>query len=372
MNQYREFEKVLENIEIPPELDDRILQSIKRGKRKMRTEKNKRSVLAVVAGLAIVFTFTVNTMPGLATTFDRIPGLSYLAEIVKFDKGLKSAVDHGYVQQSDMKAEDQDVEVSIGGAITDTDRINFIYSIKMGEKYEGYTGVVLWELSVTDETGNKPDWFVGNMNQTDRNNFIETNTASGVIELIKNDFNSTQPQKICIKITKLQGLKYTEEVERRFSDGSITSPEEMRQIVEANEIVIEGLWEFEIPLDQLRSIQPLTYNLNHKPPLDGVDVTVNQIRIFPTNIIANMQFDSSGHPYGKYTIIHFQLEDENGTIYHLNRDKMNFETGEYTAYFESCYYAKPQQLFLVGTGEYYDTNADKVNYEEILRIRVDQ
>jgi hypothetical protein len=78
-------------MEIPDELDSVIDRAIESAiKKKTRWYK---PMAAVVASL-LILVLCINVSPVFASYVERIPGFERLVEIVRFDKGLKQAVDN--------------------------------------------------------------------------------------------------------------------------------------------------------------------------------------------------------------------------------------------------------------------------------------
>jgi len=97
-----------DNIEIPESLEFHINKQIKRKNRNKLILK----LSSIAASLVIAFIIGVNASPALADEISRIPGLISLVELVRFDKGLKSAVENGYSQKVGESKEDKGIKIN--------------------------------------------------------------------------------------------------------------------------------------------------------------------------------------------------------------------------------------------------------------------
>ncbi|UVI28416.1 DUF4179 domain-containing protein [Paenibacillus spongiae] len=108
-NRIESLKKAYEEIEIPDELAAVTEAAIQKGRMERQRKKPRRAnrwvkwVGVSAAGLFVLFTVSINTMPALASSLEQIPGLGTLVRTLQFNKGTAG-----------------------GGAITDSTDVNVI------------------------------------------------------------------------------------------------------------------------------------------------------------------------------------------------------------------------------------------------------
>ncbi|MGH4123537.1 MAG: DUF4179 domain-containing protein [Clostridium sp.] len=88
---------------------------LKKYKKEKVTGKNKviNNVIKSVVAAMLVFVVSVNIFPDLALALTQIPVLNKLIEVVTFDKGFKTVVDNGNVQEVNTTIEDKGVKFTV-------------------------------------------------------------------------------------------------------------------------------------------------------------------------------------------------------------------------------------------------------------------
>lgn len=109
--------KELENIPVPHELDMKIEQAIRRGKRAMTTGRILKPLAAVIL-LIFVFALSVNLSPAFAGyVSDR--GMEALVNLFSFNKGIANVVERGFGDVHGASVTDQGITLTVEKAFYD-------------------------------------------------------------------------------------------------------------------------------------------------------------------------------------------------------------------------------------------------------------
>ncbi|MFA6939810.1 MAG: DUF4179 domain-containing protein [Clostridiaceae bacterium] len=305
------------NIEIPESLEFHINKQIKRKNRNKLIFK----LSSIAASLVIAFVIGVNASPALADEISRIPGLAPLVELVRFDKGLKSAAENGYVQKVSETREDKGIKITVNNLIFDNKKMVIDYSI------EGKELLNFRNFDITDKDGKR-------LKASQRwGNFIDDNNNNrGTIE-----------------ITMAEGEKFPEAI-----NFTVVSLE--KGLDHEKTEVINGNWAFSIILDkELVKDKGKIVNCNKAYSVGNYNFEIENIRMYPTityvrvKLDPDYKFNAFKEPY---------LMDDKGIKYNLigwstiNDSLIDMQ-------FESGYFNKTKEIYFKASGVYFMTKEDK-------------
>lgn len=117
-----------ENIEIPKELDFMVKKTLKEGRLKRRLKTAYKYGVGIASSF-LVFVLLVNMFPTVAYAMSKIPGISKLVEIVKFDKGFDNAVEKGLVKEINFEEEKNGVKLKVNTVAGDWKSLWIDYEI---------------------------------------------------------------------------------------------------------------------------------------------------------------------------------------------------------------------------------------------------
>lgn len=328
MGENMDFKERYEKIDIPSELDLTIEKAINRGKREKRSRILRPAAAAAV--LIAAFIFTVNVSPAFAHYLENVPGLSYLVNLVKFDKGLTMAVENGCIQKIDKYAEDKGIKFTVDNVILDRKRMIISYTIESKDNYEG---LIPHNVSVTGGNGEKISALLS-YGSPDNSSFDKDGKARGIIDIqYPGDSNETFPEEIVLNI-------------KSFYEQPLT-----------DQNLIEGNWSVDFKLDKvLISVSPKVINAQMEFTLGQMKFNVDYVKVYPTIIEMKVSADK-GNSYRFTGFKDLYLEDEKGNRYTCHGS--TFPDGETVLNFESNYYIDAKELYLNGSGVFLMPREDQ-------------
>lgn len=313
------------SIPIPDELTLRVDRAIERGAVK---EKRKKAIniIGVAAAVLIIFISSVNISPAFAGYMKNIPGLSYFVELVKFDKGLKSAIENDYVQVVEKSKKDKDIKFTIRSLIFDRRQLIISYTIETTGDYMDLKPHV---IEITDKDGNLLE-VASNTSYTPDSEFKMKKARDGIME-----FNAYDEGKFPTDMV----LKCREFYEMDVNSG-----------VEKSKI--EGNWDISFKIDEkFMNAMPITKELNENYCLGPVHFNVEKVDMYPTAVYVTISFDKTDKD--KFAgFKNLRLADENGRTY---EEKGATIVSDYKRIirFESNYFFKSKKLSLKADGIYH-------------------
>jgi len=304
------------SIEIPESLEFHINKQIRRKNRNKLIFK----LSSIAASLIIAFVIGVNASPALADEICKIPGLAPLVELVRFDKGLKSAAENGYVQKVGETREDKGVKISINNLIFDNKKMVIDYSI------EGKELLNIRDFNITDRNGERLKAF--------------TNWGSFI--------NGKSNNRGTIQVTMREGEDLPETI--NFTVKSL------EKVLDEKTEIIKGSWVFSFALDkELLKDKGKIVSCNKAYSVGNYNFEIENIRIYPTityvrvKLDPDYKFNGFKEPY---------LMDDKGIKYNLI-GWSNLSDNLIDMKFESGYFNKIKEIYFNASGVYFMTKEDK-------------
>lgn len=305
-----------DNIEIPESIELHISRLIKRKSRNKLIFK----LTSIAASIILAFIIGVNSSPALADEMCKIPGLTPLVELVRFDKGLKSAAENGYVQKVGETRENMGVKITVNNLIFDNKKMVIDYSI------DGKELLNLKDFNITDKKGEKLMAFIT------------------LAHFIDNKANN----RGTIEITMSEGEKFPEAI--NFTVCSL------KKGLDEKTGIINGNWTFSINLDkELIQDKGKIINCKKAYSLGDYDFEIENIRMYPTityvrvKLDPDYKFNAFKSPY---------LIDDKGIKYNL-KGWSNLSGSIIDMQFESGYFNKIKEIYFKASGVYFMTKKDK-------------
>lgn len=339
--------------------------SYKRFKRRNSNMKVLRT--AVSFTLIFAFVLSVNVFPAFAKYFEGIPVVSNIVEVIKIDKslnkimkndkGIENAVKSGFGENVDKTSVDKGISFTVDSVVADEKRMIITYSVNVdSELGKNIESLWFYNMKVTDEKDNilvnikkgthdingleersfAPMFMVGPGEPGEPEDLNEDNKSgklSGWMELVKNKEGNKLPSKIKMTISDLKD----------------TSPESTKG--NKGDTIISGNWnvEFIIP-DEIRNAKAIEYkgsNFNIEASNFNLDLKLDYVKIYPTtNALKIDVVNRHNSPRGGFNY-KMHLTDENGRVYKHIGDGILTDTGNVLPEFESSYFTKPKELYLV-------------------------
>lgn len=264
MNRLEEYKNLLQEINEPvPELETSLERAIHRKKRRNLIY---RPFIGMAASF-LLFVFLVNFSAPVAHACSQIPFLKELAEAVTFSRSLSDAVEHDYVQELKLTKTNGDVTATIEYLIVDQKQINVFYRLQ-SEQYHYMDGEPeLLSASTDEKLPCSTYWSRGN------------STTEGELLSFTADFGDENvPDTIKLQLSVIHYPNM--EDESRENDSNIF---DIKNTVAEFEFLLEFDPSFtdagrQIPVDQ-------------KLELDGQNITISNIEIYPSHIRINVEDD---------------------------------------------------------------------------------
>jgi len=247
-------------------VEDRLEKRIVKEKRKRRALFS--SISAVAASL--LFVLLVNTSTAFASIVSEIPVIGKLAQYVKFDKGLVSAIENDYAQEVNLTSFDGDEKLLLPYVIADEKNLVLFFQLPQEFKQESNQWVNIKLQNMTNGTsGEKVEGFGYSTSSLPAEGRAQYNG------LIMQDYHfteSTLPKSIDIEvISELETFEGAQD-EKALNVSTDTAAEPIKEKI--------GTFKFHIDFDEFA--KPIIYTLNEKHTIFDQSITVKDMKVYPT------------------------------------------------------------------------------------------
>ncbi|MBE4910392.1 DUF4179 domain-containing protein [Bacillus luteolus] len=306
--QLQNLKQHYDDIPIPASIDERILKGIHRAKKKKRFSSVKWGSLA--AGLFIVILLTsIRVSPTFAGYISNIPGLEKIVELVRFDKGLMSAIENDFYQEINVSQEHQGINITIDGAIVDEQKMVLFYTLESNRDIDS---VFPDKIKLQDENGKD-------------------------IEKIGFSYGGFQDL--------IKGQPVANTIDFHFEEQNF--PESLILSVKLSEL--DSTWEIPFTIDQskyqgMKEVIPL----NETVSIEGQKITFDKVTILPTRVAVQLKYDEANTKQ-IFAFEDLRLIDENGERWNGISNGISashLSNNERIIYLQSNYFKKPKELYL--------------------------
>lgn len=325
--------------------------------------KNKIKLTKWAVALATVFALvlSINLFPTFAKTAYKLPLISNLVELVQFDKGMNAirerdkgveeAIQKGYGANINKTAVSNGISFTIDNVVPDQKRMLISFSVELDkEKYKDVKSLWFNDMTLSDDKGqtivNIKDgqmdldalqknnwtsrWIVG-PGEGQESQIDQGGKLSGWMEIVKQGKTAEIPSTISMDING-------------FRDSTHSSGNE-------NSKILAGNWEVTFSVSQsLANTEPLIYGAKDFVIKEGgydLALRLDYVKVYPT--VTSLKIDVLGAKSTPYPGFHYtmHLEDDTGRIYKHINDEILTDSGNVRPQFESAYFTKPKELYLV-------------------------
>ena len=309
-----EMKDKIDKVEVPSNLDEYILKGIHEAKGHRRSVPSIWKWGSVAACVLLIVLFTsIKVSPTFASYVSSIPGMQKIVDLMRNDKGMISIVENEYLQIIDATVEENGVKLTIDAIIVDEDRAFLYYTI---ETDQPYSNVILSEARFTDKEGNELP--LGSAVYSHGN--VEKNRPISGELLLAYPLEYKLPSEINL----YTGVK---------ADGV--------------DVLVSQAVPITIDYEKFSAIKKV-YEVNETVAIEGQKILVEKVEIRPTRIAVSVLYDEmNSHKIFGYDNI--RLLDERGEVWTEQVSTISFsdtEPNRYTLYFESNYFAEPNELYL--------------------------
>lgn len=314
----------INNMPVPSDIDQYIINGIKKGKTRKRFDKIKRLCETTAAALLISFITLSRFSPGFAAYCSKVPGLQYIIKLVNYDKGVKAIVKNNFIQHIGLSDEHEKLVFSVNDIIIDNTKAFIFYSV---EDKGNHRFIGIDEASFKDKAGNIIPACINY--STMGKDMSKEKKIDGEIEL-NYDERVLIPENIYMNV-KL------EESDNNDNRSAVKLPSEWNIIIPVDVKKFEGMKK--------------TYILNKKVTIENQNILFKKVTIMPTQIAVEVECDKNNTK----KILHFddiKIEDEKGETYgSIENGVTGTFKDEYSQvlYFQSNYFTNPEELYITGS-----------------------
>lgn len=299
--------------------------------------------------------------PTFAETVGKLPLVSNLVELVQFDKGMNAirerdkgveeAIRRGYGANINKTAVSNGISFTIDNVVPDQKRMLISFSVELDqEKYKDVKSLWFNNMTLSDDQGqtiirikdgqadlddlHKNDWisrWIFGPGEGQKSQIDQCGKLSGWMEIVNQRQTGDIPSTIIMDIDG-------------FRDSTPGSGH-------ASTKILAGDWKVTF------SVSPGLTNAKHLI-YEGKDFVIKKggydlalkldyVKVYPT--VTSLKIDVLDKKSAPYPGFHYtmHLEDETGRIYKHIDDEILTDSGNVRPQFESAYFTKPKELYLV-------------------------
>ena len=316
---------------------------------------------AITFAVVFAFVLSANLFPLFAETAGKLPLISNLVELVQFDKGMnvikerdkgvEEAIKNGYGANINKTAVSNGIIFTINNVVPDQKRMLISYSVELDkDKYKDIKSLWFNDLTLSDDKGQiivrikdsqmdldtlqKNNWisrWIIGPGEGQESQIDQSGKLFGWMEIVNQGKTGEIPSTIIMDING-------------FRNSTHSSGHESTKI-------LAGEWKVTFSVSSgLVNAKPLIYEgKDFVIKKGGYDLTLklDYVKVYPT--VTSLKIDvldekSTLHPGFQYTM---HLEDGTGRIYKHSDDEILTDNGNVRPQFESAYFTKPKDLYLV-------------------------
>ncbi|TWH80721.1 DUF4179 domain-containing protein [Sedimentibacter saalensis] len=321
-----------ESFEYPEELShvERRLEM-----RILKEKRKKRALVSFISSVAAaaMFIVLVNTSTAFAGIVAEIPLIGSIAEYVKFDSSLKSAIENDYIQQTNLIAYDGSEKLMLPYVIADEK--NLVLFFKLPDDFEltegQWAGISLTSME-NGSSGKKIEGF----GYSSSNISWEENKSKGLIMQQYNFSEGFLPHSIKINVSLKR--KTYQEFENQFLE-------------DEKYPLMEDVGNFSFNIEFNEFAKPIEYEFNQEHIIMGQKITLKEMKVYPTGTEVSFEFSEENSAWIKG--LDLAVESE-GTQMYSGRNGITStydETNSHmNVYIQSDYFAEPKEQNLIIKG----------------------
>lgn len=310
--QLEQMKQKFDAVPVPDSINDAIQEGIHRGRKKKRNRFNIRMTALAACLFIVVMGGAIRISPAFAAYVSSIPGMDAIVKLIRYDKGLRDAVQHGFIRPVHVSDSHDGVTFTVNSVIADDSRMILFYSVKA----KPISNVNIQSVNLLNKNGKNLQAAIGY--DTNKLNKKEDNTGKITASYEQN-----------VKIPDVVTVKTKIETANGIWSGSVNVPIDKKRFKAMKQI---------LPVHQTVMMQ------NQK-------IHFEKAIIYPTRIAVYVKFD----PHNSKQIFGFdklKLVDGKGETWATIQDGISgndMNANEHIIYFQSNYFRKPKALYLEGS-----------------------
>jgi hypothetical protein len=305
----------------------------------IKMKKRRRIFIGSLSTVAasLLFVLLVNTSTAFANVVAELPLISNIAELVKFDKSLKKAIENEYVQEVNLVSWDGSNRLLLPYVIADEKNLVLFFQLPEEFNQESNQWSNIFLNNIKDGvTGEKIEGY----------NYTTSGLSSEARDL-NHGFIMQEYHFLEGKLPKSIDIEVDVEIE------TIMKSEESMHLSNSNEVIARepilekiATYNFHIELDEFQ--QPKIYNINKTYTILGQKIVVESMLVYPTGTEVNFSFLDENTAWIKGLELEviqdgisvYKGNDGFGSINDIENKKMS-------VFIESNYFDKPKKQELL-------------------------
>lgn len=310
--QLNAMKEQVEQLAIPPEIDEAIRQGIRAGRALRRRRMRTRMASYAACLLLIVMMATIRFSPTVAAYVGDIPGLRSLVQFIHYDKGLRLALENDFMQPVGLSDEQDGIKWTVDGIVVDESRVIVFYSF---DNVDGQPSVFdIQSVKLANIPNASASFGTSYFNE-------DWERRQGTIEFYIHD-DTRIPERLDLE---LKTSKVTE--------------------LNTNDLT----WTLEIPVDTNKfEGQKTIYSINQTVTVEGQRITFGTMTVYPTRIGLEVEYDPT-NTKKLFAFDDIRIEDESGETFGTINNGIsasNVSDNRVILYFQSNYFRQPERLYL--------------------------
>lgn len=330
-----------ENIEIPDNIDDYIVNGIKKGEeegsKRTRKRTSTRYLGYAVSLLIVLFIISIRFSPTFAEIVSSIPGVDYIVKLINFDKGLKLAVENEFLQHVGISDEHEGIIFTVEDIIADESRLIVFYSLKSKGDYD-YVNLAHVRLFNEEGEGLSASTNWGNFANED---VKKEKCLKGRINV---NLQDELPNNVIMEVKIEENIRKPEPVKDSRVGDDMNFERDVR--------ILDAVWSVKIPIDK-EKFQGLkkSYNIDKVIEIDNQKIYFKELIQHPTRIALDIQYDEN-NTKEIFDFENLRIADENGEWFTIANGVSGTQIDENTKrlYLQSNYFNNPKELYIKADG----------------------
>ena len=302
--------KRLEKVVVPEQLvNDAIQQGVLQAKAKKRKRRKTLWAFSVAVILILTFVTSIRVSPAFASAISTIPGMERFVHLIHLDKGMKAIVENDYYEPIGITQVKDSITFTIDGIIIDATGAEIFYTLEAPYSLENMNFESVKFLNDGQEIVSSSGYDTLEMEQTNK---------------------------------KVDKFSFVFKKAETFKNTNFEVQLEVKQANKKTSFHMPFKIENEIKTGKI-------YTLNENVEIDGQQIEVKEIKIYPLRVAVTLEFDEQN----EMKILLFEdmrLEDENGEIWSSIQNGISGfgknAKKERTYFLQSNYFKEPKELYL--------------------------
>lgn len=332
-------ELINESYKYPKELSEvevRFKNRIIKEKRKKRTLVSSISALAA----SILFIVLINTNTAFANAVAELPLIGNLAEYVKFDKSLSKAIENEHVQEVNLVSWDGNNRLLLPYVIADEKKLVLFFQLPEEFKQEENQWVNIFLKNMKNsETGEKVDGYGYSTSG------LSLEGKEQNFGFIMQNYHFTEG-----KLPKSIDIEVEVKIENLLGEDETIKTETPYDFKSNSTFEIIGIFKYHLELNDF--VEPVIYEINEKHTIMGQQITLEDMKVYPTGTEVNFSFSKDNLAFIKG--LELEIIQDGNKVFKGNGNGLSAtyetENKSMSVYVESNYFDKPkkQEILIKG------------------------